>query len=951
MRDRLVKSLIDLLKFHRWRRWFRHLFVTFHFLLYAAVLLGSAAVYIAFRTDSLDILNTYFLEPFGVEYSRGEGSLAEGFTLHDIRSNTMKAETLTLKYNLAKMLKGEHSVDEIAISGLQIHLDDFINDEDTPWPFPTFRLKKVILTNLQLISAYPVELDIMAENGSYDGDLLNFKTIRSTFKSRYAAGALSGTVRDNTITGNALLYPNAAELAPYSGRFADLPGFIALEVAELSDKRAVLRGKIDRLFLKQDPSLSAEGFAFGFDCLYEDRSFDVDATYLLRRGEDSMQTKQHLRYTFEGETTSEVEGNITSPRPLPSTLLSGSFSNGAGGFDARATLDGTTVHVSSADYDRFAWTFLSDHQNLSFLSTLPEPLRASPLQMDAHGEYTLSTRKLGGVLEAAHDHLEFKGKFSTREGKNYLAGSLTFPPDAPMWKEWGHKPPNHLEILLNHEQNASQLRVWGDELTLAGTLNGQEFKGSGNYLGAYFDFTGSSADNRNVIDIDTRIPSAMATVSRLYPIQFYKGEYYDAEIRAKTRITLADTLVIRSDISVPWYAVVLDTQRAFGGTNGHASLAYDDGNITISDYRFEIADHPITSEKPSRMHITEAGELVIDEFRVYDTLLLQGHVSGDLSASLRLSSERFSYNGPEGKAFASADIAFERDNEGNQSLSGSLNILDATVTYLPLQQFKVMDDDVIIIQDVRPPSQTKLFMNLHITAKEPLHLQTKELDVRIDPDITLWRDPAGPMQILGMATIPSGTATTAGKRFDIKHSEIYFGGDVPLNPYLDLTIGHEVDYKKILIFVTHTLDSPIFLFSSDPVMSQNDIMSYILFGAPANTVTGGDSSTQTIRADATNFMLGAGIKGLISGVTKIQIDTMNILTTQEGGMGFEVGARLNRDLRVLYKNDILSSILVQYQVNRWLRLDADVHELGQGINAVYVKDFRDFLPHHEKVKK
>jgi autotransporter translocation and assembly factor TamB len=127
-------------------------------------------------------------------------------------------------------------------------------------------------------------------------------------------------------------------------------------------------------------------------------------------------------------------------------------------------------------------------------------------------------------------------------------------------------------------------------------------------------------------------------------------------------------------------------------------------------------------------------------------------------------------------------------------------------------------------------------------------------------------------------------------------------------------------------------------------------MSYILFGTPASTAAG-DNSSSGVRADATNFMLGAGLKGLINGATKIQIDTMNILTNSEGGMGFEVGARLNKDLRVLYKNDTLSSVLVQYTVNRWLRLDADVHALGQGINAVYIKDFKDFLPHNKAVKK
>lgn len=298
-----------------------------------------------------------------------------------------------------------------------------------------------------------------------------------------------------------------------------------------------------------------------------------------------------------------------------------------------------------------------------------------------------------------------------------------------------------------------------------------------------------------------------------------------------------------------------------------------------------------------------------------------------------------------------ADIAFTRDANAVQKLEGSVTVLDATVTYLPLQQFKVMDDDIVIIQDVRPPSTLNLSTNIHVTSATPIHYLTKELDVRMNADLTLWRDPYGPMQILGMVQIPTGLAKTGGKLFEIEPSEIYFGGAVPLNPYLNLTIKHEVDYKKILIYITHTLDSPIFLFSSDPVMSQNDIMSYILFGTPANTALTGDKSTSTIRADATNFMLGAGLKGLINGATKLQIDTMNILTTQQGGMGFEVGARVNKDLRVLYKNDTVSSVLVQYSVNRWLRLDADVHELGQGINAVYIMDFRDFLPHNPPKKK
>ncbi|HEX5623410.1 MAG TPA: translocation/assembly module TamB domain-containing protein, partial [Sulfuricurvum sp.] len=463
---------------------------------------------------------------------------------------------------------------------------------------------------------------------------------------------------------------------------------------------------------------------------------------------------------------------------------------------------------------------------------------------------------------------------------------------------------------------------------------------------------GIQSELHSDVTITSFTPSLWKTLQHIHPIELSKGEYYDAEVRTVTHIIYDTALHVSTDIEIPWYAAVLDTQRQYAGVNTTLSLNYSDNHILIDQYRLDIANHIVTSKRPSTLHLDDKGHLIIDEVWIFDALLLNGTVDTDtLTTQLTLHSDRFSYEGPEGEAHVAADLLFTRDEHSVQTLSGHLRLLDGKITYLPLQQFKVMDDDVIIVQDVRPPSTTSLFMNIQVTAQKPLHYLTKELDVLIHPDITLWKESTGPVQILGMLTIPKGSATTSGKEFDIKESHLYFAGGDAINPYLDFTIDHEVDYKKIHIYITHTLDSPIFLFSSDPYMSQNDIMSYLLFGAPAaSTLSTGQSST-AMKTDATNFMLGAGVKGLINSATKIQIDTMNILTTQEGGMGFEVGAHLNKDLRVLYKNDTLSSVLVQYQLNRWLRLDADIHELGQGINAIYIKDFRDFLPHNRVQKE
>lgn len=935
----------------RWLRWLKHLFVTFHALLYASVLAGAALLYVVFRPDGLVLLNTYVFEPMGLSFERAEGSLIEGFTLHNIRSDSIFAKQLTLDYNLTRILEGDHVVESVKIDGLRIHLDNFTGGGDTPWPLPLFRLNEVSLTNVQLISVYPVEFDLEGSEGTYDGDLLNLKTLRATIKSHYAGASIEGTLRNNAIRGRALLYPDPKALAPYSGRFTDLPRSLAVEIEELSDTRALLHTRITELFLKQDPSLRAKGMAIDFDYRYDNDFFDTSAAYTLERGNETMATIQQLRYRFDGTTTTSFDGLIHASHPLPSDKLHGEITDDINGLSGKLQINGGTLLFSSDDYDRFRWDLDSRHDSLAFIPKLPEILQNSPFRLWGQGEFVVSKNLLKGRASLEHNHGNFEATFDHSPSQTTAQGTLRLPPDAPSWKNWSHKPPETIQLSLLHENNATSLKARGDAFSFSVRGNPKNIVGSGNYAENTFDLIGSIKEHETELLIDSRTPSLFALANRLNPITLHKGEFYDAEVRTKTRVNLGDTFRLHTDVTIPWYAVILDSQRSFGGTDGSFSLDYQEGNITLERYRLEIAGHTLTTPKRSALHLKDDGTLVLDQVWLFDTLRLTGTVAPDLRTSLRLFSDRFSYDGPEGNAQARADITFTRDADANQKLSGEIEILDASITYLPLQQFKVMDDDIIIVQDVRPPSAIKFAMNLHVIARRPIHYQTKELDVRLNPDLTLWKDPLGPIQILGMITIPSGYAETAGKQFEIKHSEIYFGGDIPLNPYLNLTIGHEVDYKKILIYVTHRLDSPIFLFASDPVMSQNDIMSYILFGTPANTSTTGEASTSSFRADATNFMLGAGLKGLIKGATRLQIDTMNILTTKQGGMGFEVGARLNKDLRVLYKNDTLSSVLVQYAMNRWLRLDVDIHELGQGVNFVYIKDFKDFLPHNEPKKK
>ncbi|MFH0709880.1 MAG: translocation/assembly module TamB domain-containing protein [Pseudomonadota bacterium] len=932
----------------------KHLFVALHALTVMAILIASALFYIAFRPDGLELLNKTILTPMGIGYTSAEGSLSQGITLHNLHSQSIDAKTLTLDYNLTAILNGKHVIDSINIDGLQIHLEDFISDDDTPsLPLPIFALKEVTLTNLQLISTYPIELDIHGKDGSFNGKNLNFKTITASVRTQYASGVLRGTLKNNAITGKGIVYPNATELDPYVKDFVTLPTTQSIDILELSDSKAQLTANFNTLTANFDPKMSLNTVKVAMDYHYKNNYIDFTALYMLLRDTNQLRTSQKLRYNFDGVTATTFEGTVVASEvPLPSNTITGSFRDDSEGVAGKLSMAQTSLLLQSGDYEDFKWHLTTLNDTLDFLPMLPDALRHSPLNGSAQGNYHLSTATLSGAFSAQHNHADINGTILFRDDKLKLNGKIFLSENASTWKEWSIKPPSQLDFSLTHEAEKAYLSLSGKDFALSLQHRNELIEGSGNYMASFFDISGTLSDASTTMIITTLTPSLNKTLSLSSAITLPETGYYDAEIRTSTHITYDTSLHIYTDIEIPWYAAVVDSKHQYGGTGNTLSLSYEASKILIDKYHFDIADHPITSNRKSHLHIDPSGNLIIDEIWIFDALHLDGMVNTNtLDTVLNLKSDKFTYSGPEGEAHIALDLHYERDTNASQKLTGNVTFLDGKITYLPLQQFKVMDDDVIIIQDVSAPSKSSLAVEVKINSLSPLHYRTKELDIDFIPDLTLWKDPQNSLQILGMVTLPKGIVTTNAKIFTLHPSYLYFGGEIPNNPYLDITVDHEVDYKKIQIYVTHRLDSPIFLFSSDPVMSQNDIMSYILFGASSDAAFGSTSGSNiSMRADATNFMLGAGLKGLIGGATKLQIDTMNILTTKEGGMGFEVGARLNKDFRVVYKNDAISSVLIQYTVNRWLRLDADIHELGQGINAIYIKDFADFLPHNS-VKK
>ncbi len=910
-------------------------YLLLHYLLLGSILIFAFIIFLAYRNDALEIAHKYLLSPLGISYESSSGSIARGFKLYNIHHSDFNISSLSSSYDLASIIMGEHRVQSIKIDGLYIDLDDFLDDSDSSfeWKFGKFYFDDITITNLQLASSYPIELDIFATNALFDGRSLDAKNIRANIKSEFVSGSASGSVSKNIIkaSGDAQLHD---ELLKYSDSYINLPKKLSFSADGVIDKNINISTTIESMATPLDSDIAIRDVTLRSTYNYLDDFIDIAGSYTLARNDISIDISEDFRYSFAHIIDSHITGKIDSPYKLPNDDIDIKFSTNLESFLLSGVVADSDIGVDSEDLNYFRWSLQSRFKDADFL-----PLD-SHLNIDAKGHYEIKNRSLGGDFHINTIYFDIDGVLKDSANRYRADGAIALNKDAKIWGDFREKLPPKIDFNLILSATENRFNLHSDRLALTTSLIDDKIIGSGNYAGVYFDIKGSDEQ----IHIDAYSPSLFNSAKEFVDIELHSSEYYDGEAKAMIYLDLSDTLDIAADINIPWYGVVFDSQNSYSGSDSRINLNYKDNTLIINNYDLDIANHRLSSQRTSYIDFSDKS-IDIREFWIFDDLRAKGVIRDDGTIKIDIKSPKFSYKGAEGTLTTSPDIEFSRDLSGRYSLVGDVKILDGLITYLPTHEFRIKDDDIIIIQDVRAPSDLDFFINVHFESTKAIKYKSDAISLEVIPDVTIWKEYRGDIEILGMATITTGAADAANKHFDIERSFIYFDGSRPLNPYLDFTISHEVDYNKFKIYATHRLDSPIFLFSSDPAMSQNDIMSYILFGTPASDIGGGDGE---MKADMSHLMMGAGIKGLVNSMTQIKIDKMNILTTTEGGLGFEVGARLSKDLRVLYKNDTVSSVLLQYAINRWLRLDIDARENSQGVNIIYIKDFRDFLPHNKR---
>lgn len=200
----------------------------------------------------------------------------------------------------------------------------------------------------------------------------------------------------------------------------------------------------------------------------------------------------------------------------------------------------------------------------------------------------------------------------------------------------------------------------------------------------------------------------------------------------------------------------------------------------------------------------------------------------------------------------------------------------------------------------------------------------------------VYADLKGKVHILGSTQEPvfngrfdlrRGTLQLLGRKLTFKKGEI----DLVSSriPQINFIAETESDGVRLYVTVSGSVLHPIFSFSSQPSLPQDEIFSRVIFGKPSGSLSAG----QAIQLAQTLSQLNGGtnLRLLDNLAQSLGLDSVSISSDDKGHLGLEVGKRINDNVYMGFQQgsgEMPNKIKLDIEVIKNLKLQGEVGDDG-----------------------
>ena len=271
--------------------------------------------------------------------------------------------------------------------------------------------------------------------------------------------------------------------------------------------------------------------------------------------------------------------------------------------------------------------------------------------------------------------------------------------------------------------------------------------------------------------------------------------------------------------------------------------------------------------------------------------------------------------------------------------------------------------DIVFIKTDKKETPWQINTNIKIILGKQVILDSLGVKGRLVGKLTLIKSASQVITANGRITIVDGTFITHGHTLDINsHSSLTFVQSPIKNPLLNIRVTRTLtstivsqigDSSSIVVGldVEGTLHHPeVDLYSSDFNLTQSDILSYLIFGHPANASTTDNVNLLVDAIDTLNIggrknFLGTVIDQITQslGLTELGIEfqtTASALGVPTGPTrsAFVIGRYLSKQIYIRYSHGIRTSmniLQIRYLISRNLAIQTEANSFGNGVDILY----------------
>jgi translocation and assembly module TamB len=216
-------------------------------------------------------------------------------------------------------------------------------------------------------------------------------------------------------------------------------------------------------------------------------------------------------------------------------------------------------------------------------------------------------------------------------------------------------------------------------------------------------------------------------------------------------------------------------------------------------------------------------------------------------------------------------------------------------------------------------------------------------NVEVEGELRATREAGASAGYAGALRVVRGSYRLEGRTFDIQQGVAAFTGSAELDPQIHVVTLRRIRDVTIIAILRGWSSAPELQLQSQPPLSQDEILAYLIFGRPTDQLGGQDNEALTSLAGE---MAGGIAMDRFSGLLldRLPIDTLEFDVDGSGSPVLGVGKYVSEDVFVRYRQPVGGEsgeeVEVEWQLTPDVSVQSEISSQGTGgADVIWSRDY------------